>query len=81
MSDPLHVPPPCRSPFHHCTAEFLKYKYMNAFDRAMQHLDKAFGFVSAPHSWVSRKDEADKIIVVERGEPTNQPACFAAATK
>lgn len=41
---------------------------MNAFDRAMQHLDKAFGFVSAPHSWVSRKDEADKIIVVERGE-------------
>jgi 1,4-alpha-glucan branching enzyme len=54
---------------------------MNSFDRAMQHLDKAFGFVSAPHSWVSRKDEADKIIVVERGEPTNQPACFAAAKK
>lgn len=48
-------------------AEFLKYKYMQAFDRAMMHLDKAFGFVSAPHQWVSRKDEGDKIIVVERG--------------
>lgn len=29
---------------------------------------QAFGFVSAPHNWVSRKDEADKIIVVEKGE-------------
>lgn len=51
----------------HCTADNLKYKYMNAFDRAMNHLDKAFGFVSAPHCWVSRKDEGDKILVVERG--------------
>jgi 1,4-alpha-glucan branching enzyme len=34
----------------------------------MTHLDKAFGFVSAPHSWVSRKDEGDKVIVVERGD-------------
>lgn len=48
-------------------AEFLKYKFMNSFDRAIMHLDKAFGFVSAPHQWVSRKDEGDKIIVVERG--------------
>ena len=29
---------------------------------------QAFGFVSAPHQWVSRKDEGDKVIVVERGE-------------
>lgn len=28
---------------------------------------QAFGFVAAPHNWVSRKDEADKIIVVEKG--------------
>ena len=40
---------------------------MNSFDIAMNHLDKAFGFVSAPHTWTSRKDEADKIVVVERG--------------
>ena len=50
-----------------CTAENLKYKFMVAYDRAIMHLDKAFGFVAAPHSWVSRKDEGDKIIVLERG--------------
>lgn len=32
------------------------------------HLDKAFGFISAPHTWISRKDEGDKVIVVERGD-------------
>lgn len=36
--------------------------------RAMTHLDKAFGFMSAPHTWVSRKDEGDKVIVCERGD-------------
>jgi hypothetical protein len=50
------------------TADNLKYKFMVAYDRAIMHLDKAFGFVAAPHSWVSRKDEGDKIIVLERGE-------------
>ena len=49
------------------TADNLKYKFMVAYDRAIMHLDKAFGFVAAPHSWVSRKDEGDKIIVLERG--------------
>ncbi len=34
----------------------------------MTHLDKAFGFMSAPHTWVSRKDEGDKMIVLERGD-------------
>jgi hypothetical protein len=29
---------------------------------------QAFGFVSAPHTWTSRKDEGDKVIVVERGD-------------
>lgn len=41
---------------------------MNQFDRAMTHLDKAFGFMSAPHQYISRKDEADKMIVCERGD-------------
>ena len=49
------------------TADNLKYKFMVAYDRAIMHLDKAFGFVAAPHSWVSRKDEGDQIIVLERG--------------
>lgn len=29
---------------------------------------QAYGFVAAEHQWVSRKDEGDKVIVVERGE-------------
>ena len=28
----------------------LKYKFMQSFDRAMNHLDKAFGFIGAPHT-------------------------------
>ena len=58
----------CRRRWDLADAEFLKYKFMNAFDRAMQHLDKAFGFVNAPHNWVSRKDEMDKVVVVEKGD-------------
>lgn len=58
----------CRRRWDICDADSLKYKYMNAFDRAMCHLDKAFGFVAAPHQWVSRKDEGDKVLVVERGD-------------
>jgi len=58
----------CRRRWDLADAEFLKYKYMYAFERSMQHLDKAFGFVTAPHTWISKKDEGDKVIVVERGD-------------
>ena len=58
----------CRRRWDLPDSEFLRYKDMNYFDMAMQHLDKAFGFVGAPHQWVSRKDEGDKVIVVERGD-------------
>lgn len=58
----------CRRRWDLADADFLKYKYMLAFDRAMNHLDKAFGFLASPHQWVSRKDEGDKIIVAERGD-------------
>jgi len=61
----LHL---CRRRWDLADADYLKYQYLNAFDRAMMHLDKAFGFVAAPHTWVSRKDEGDKVIVVERGD-------------
>jgi len=46
----------------------LKYRYMNAFDRAMNHLDKAFSFIASPHEYVSQKSEGDKIIIAERGQ-------------
>jgi 1,4-alpha-glucan branching enzyme len=58
----------CRRRWDLSTAEFLRYRYMNDFDRAIMHLDKAFGFVAAPHQYISRKDEGDKLVVVERGD-------------
>lgn len=45
----------CRRRWDLVDADYLKYKFMNTWDRAIQHLDKAFGFVSSPHEWVSRK--------------------------
>lgn len=58
----------CRRRWDICDDPKLRYQHMNAFDRAMIHLDKAFGFISAPHQWISRQDNADKMIVVERGD-------------
>lgn len=58
----------CRRRWDLADSEVLKYKYMQAFDRAMCHLDKAFGYTSAPHTYISRKDEGDKVVVVERGD-------------
>ncbi len=45
----------CRRRWDLADAEQLKYKYMQAFDRAMNHLDKAFSFSSAKHQYISRK--------------------------
>jgi len=39
----------CRRRWDICDNDMLRYKHMNAYDRAMIHLDKAFGFLSAPH--------------------------------
>nr|QKY15163.1 starch branching enzyme (1,4-alpha-glucan branching enzyme II) (SBE2) [Polytomella parva] len=58
----------CRRRWDLCDSPILKYRYLHAFDRAMCHLDKAFGFLSAAHTYVSRKDEGDKLVVFERGD-------------
>ncbi|DBB05355.1 TPA: hypothetical protein ACH3X3_010575 [Trebouxia sp. C0006] len=58
----------CRRRWDLADAEHLKYKFMQSFDRAMNHLDKAFGFVSSSHQFISRKDENDKVVVCERGD-------------
>ncbi|GMH39251.1 hypothetical protein BSKO_07149 [Bryopsis sp. KO-2023] len=58
----------CRRRWDLADDEGLKYKYMNHFDRAMNHLDKAFSFINSEHTWISRQDEGDKMIVCERGE-------------
>ncbi|CAG9466592.1 unnamed protein product [Pedinophyceae sp. YPF-701] len=58
----------CRRRWDLVDAGYLKYQFFNNWDRAMQHLDKAFGFMTAPHTWISRKDEGDKMVVIERGD-------------
>ncbi len=45
----------CRRRWDLADAPALRYKFMVAFDRAMNHLDKAFSFSSASHQYISRK--------------------------
>lgn len=51
----------CRRRWDLADDETLKFKFMNSYDRAMTHLDKAFGFMNAPHTYISRKCEMDKV--------------------
>ncbi|TFK55591.1 glycoside hydrolase [Heliocybe sulcata] len=44
----------------------LRYKYLNAFDAAMNHTEDKYGWLSAPQAYVSLKHEGDKVIVFER---------------
>ncbi|GLB34035.1 putative carbohydrate-binding module 48 (Isoamylase N-terminal domain) [Lyophyllum shimeji] len=44
----------------------LRYKYLNNFDRAMNHLAAKYGWLDSPQAYVSLKNETDKVIVYER---------------
>ncbi|GJE84371.1 glycoside hydrolase family 13 protein [Phanerochaete sordida] len=44
----------------------LRYKYLNEFDKAMNHLEEKYGWLAAPQAWVSLKHEGDKVIAFER---------------
>ncbi|XP_064635389.1 1,4-alpha-glucan-branching enzyme-like [Lineus longissimus] len=46
--------------------DLLRYKHLNSFDRAMQHLEEKYGWLAAEQAYVSCKHEDDKIIVFER---------------
>ncbi|CAN6438715.1 unnamed protein product [Victoria cruziana] len=56
----------CRRRFDLGDADYLRYHGMQEFDRAMQHLEEKYGFMTSGHQYVSRKNEGDKIIVFER---------------
>eukprot|EP00252_Welwitschia_mirabilis_P006854 TRINITY_DN1776_c0_g1_i2.p1 TRINITY_DN1776_c0_g1~~TRINITY_DN1776_c0_g1_i2.p1 ORF type:complete len:853 (-),score=190.68 TRINITY_DN1776_c0_g1_i2:471-3029(-) len=58
----------CRRRFDLGNAEYLRYRGMQEFDKAMQHLEEKYGFMTSDHQYVSRKDEGDKVIVFERGD-------------
>ncbi|KAL4225601.1 1 4-alpha-glucan branching enzyme [Mactra antiquata] len=57
----------CRRQWNLVDDKLLKYKYLAAFDRDMQHLEAAYGWL-APNSqqYISRKHQGDKVIVFER---------------
>jgi len=44
----------------------LRYRYLNAFDGAMNEMAGKYGWLEAPQAYVSLKHESDKVIVYER---------------
>jgi 1,4-alpha-glucan branching enzyme len=46
--------------------ELLRYKYLGAFDAAMNKLEAARGWLAAPQAYVSLKHEGDKVVAFER---------------
>eukprot|EP00897_Mesotaenium_endlicherianum_P007732 jgi/Mesen1/6988/ME000364S06162 len=58
----------CRRRFDLADANYLRYKGLNDFDAAMHACENKYGFMVSEHQYVSRKDEADKLIVFERGD-------------
>ncbi|XP_068646591.1 1,4-alpha-glucan-branching enzyme 1, chloroplastic/amyloplastic-like [Aristolochia californica] len=57
----------CRRQWNLVDTDHLRYKFMNAFDRAMNELDETFSFLASSKLIVSSADEEDKVIVCERG--------------
>jgi 1,4-alpha-glucan branching enzyme len=46
--------------------DLLRYKFLYAFDRAMQHLDQVHEALGSLPAWVSAKHNGDKVIAFER---------------
>ncbi|KAL6521134.1 hypothetical protein OROGR_017703 [Orobanche gracilis] len=57
----------CRRRFDLGDADHLRYRGMQEFDQAMQHLEESYGFMTSEHQYISRKDEGDRTIVFEKG--------------
>ncbi|KAJ8538179.1 hypothetical protein K7X08_014719 [Anisodus acutangulus] len=58
----------CRRQWNLMDREHLRYKFMNAFDRAMNLLDEKFSFLASGKQIVSSMDEDNKVVVFERGD-------------
>jgi len=46
--------------------QLLRYRYLNEFDKAMQHAEDKFGWLNSPQAYISLKHEEQKVIVFER---------------
>jgi 1,4-alpha-glucan branching enzyme len=58
----------CRRQWNLVDNDHLRYKFMHAFDRAMNKLDEKFSFLASTKQIVSSTDDEDKVIVFERGD-------------
>uniref|UniRef100_A0A0E0K0K5 1,4-alpha-glucan branching enzyme n=1 Tax=Oryza punctata TaxID=4537 RepID=A0A0E0K0K5_ORYPU len=58
----------CRRRFDLGDADYLRYRGMQEFDRAMQSLEEKYGFMTSDHQYISRKHEEDKMIIFEKGD-------------
>ncbi|XP_042493186.1 1,4-alpha-glucan-branching enzyme 1, chloroplastic/amyloplastic-like isoform X3 [Macadamia integrifolia] len=58
----------CRRQWNLVDTDHLRFKFMNAFDRAMNLLDDKFSFLASTKQIVSSTSEEDKVIVFERGD-------------
>ncbi|XP_010935254.1 1,4-alpha-glucan-branching enzyme, chloroplastic/amyloplastic [Elaeis guineensis] len=58
----------CRRQWNLVDTDHLRYKHLNAFDRAMNLLDDRFSFLASTKQIVSSVNEEDKVIVCERGD-------------
>jgi 1,4-alpha-glucan branching enzyme len=58
----------CRRRFDLADMDHLRYKYLNAFDAAMNNIAGRFKYLCSDHQYTSLKDDGDKMIVVERGD-------------
>ncbi|KGN47537.1 1,4-alpha-glucan-branching enzyme 1, chloroplastic/amyloplastic [Cucumis sativus] len=58
----------CRRQWNLPDTDHLRYKFLNAFDSAMNALDEKFSFLASSKQIVSWTGEEDKVIVFERGD-------------
>lgn len=49
------------------SADHLRYGQLQAFDRALNHLDAVYSFTSSQHQVVSEASDEKQLIVAERG--------------
>jgi 1,4-alpha-glucan branching enzyme len=55
-----------RRQFNLVDDELLRYRFLNDFDKVMQHTEAKYGWLAADQAYISLKHDSDKIIVFER---------------
>ena len=56
-------------------AAVIMLLHVQAFERGMQHLDKAYGFLASPHEYISRK-----VCLTAQSYPARVPASLASCS-